>query len=91
MRNFISNRNILGNGNKSNKLIYLLMGFFGIILFFIFLLVYKPIDRYRKGIYLQALDPDKLSDDERWDKERTIREYENERTRRKMMRQDIYA
>jgi len=91
MRNFISNINILGNGNKSNKLIYLLMGFFGFVLFFLFLLVYKPIDRYRKGRTLQALDPDKLSDDERWDKERTIQEYENERTRRKMMRQDIYA
>ena len=36
-------------------------------------------------------NPDNLSDDEQWSKERTIREYENERTRRKMMRQDIYA
>ena len=91
MRNFISNRNILGNGNKSNKLIYLLMGFFGIVLFFIFLLVYKPIDRYRKGRTLQALNPSKLSEDEKWDKKRTIQEYDNERSRRKMLRQDIYA
>ena len=80
-----------------NRLIYLLMGFIGIVLFFLSLLVYKPIDRYRKGITLQALYPDKLSDDEKGDKgnrivkARTIREYENERSRRKMLRQGIYA
>jgi len=79
--------NILGNG----KYIYLSMIISCIVLFFTFLIYYKPIDRYRKGRTLQALNPSKLSEDEKWDKKRTIQEYDNERSRRKMLRQDIYA
>jgi hypothetical protein len=84
-------KDIVGKIKSDNRLLYLLFGFFGIILFFIFLLVYKPVGFYKKGRNLQALDPDKLPEDQRWSRERTIREYKAERNRRKMMRQDIYA
>lgn len=77
--------------NNSNKLIYLIAGFVGFVLFMIFLLIYKPVSRYQKGRYLQALDPNSIPESQRWSRERTIRELENERSRRKMMRQDIYA
>ena len=77
--------------NSSNKLIYFLAGFIGFVLFMIFLLIYKPVSRYQKGRYLQAIDPNSLPESQRWSRERTIRELENERSRRKMMRQDIYA
>ena len=81
----------MGNILDNNRLIYFVAGFIGFILFILFLLVYRPLDRYRKGRTLQALDPDKLPEDQRWSRERTIREYKAERNRRKMMRQDIYA
>jgi hypothetical protein len=58
---------------------------------FLFIIVYKPTSRYKRGKYLQALHPSKLSKDERWSRERAIQELENERNRRKMMNNDIYS
>ena len=84
-------RNVNGNRFINNKLIYLIAGFIGFVLFIVFLLIYKPVSRYDKGKTLQALDPNSLPESQRWSRERTIRELENERSRRRMMRQDIYA
>ena len=82
----------MGNIVDNNRLIYFVAGFIGFILFILFLLVYRPLDRYRKGRTLQALDPDKLPEDQRWSRERTIQELEKERRRRRrMMKRDIYA
>ena len=84
--------NIVGNKYTSNnRLFYFVAGFIRFILFILFLLVYRPLDRYRKGRTLQALDPDKLPEDQRWSRERTIQELEKERRRRRMMKRDIYA
>ena len=84
-------KGISGNRFSNNRLIYFVAGFVAFVLFMIFILIYKPLSRYDKGKTLQALDPDSLPESERWSKERTIRELENERSRRRMMRQDIYA
>ena len=82
---------VIDFGFKSNRMFYFLFSFFCIILLFWFLFIYKPRDRYRNAKYLQAIYPDKLPEDQRWSRARTIREYKNEKKKRKMMRQGIYA
>ena len=77
--------------NNSDNYIYLVVGICSFIMLFLFIIVYQPTSRYRRGKYLQALHPSKLSKDERWSRERTIQELENERTRRKMMNSNIYS
>lgn len=77
--------------NNSNSVLYLIIGFFTLIMIFLFVIVYQPTSRYTRGKYLQALHPSKLSKEERWSRERTIEELEKERTRRKMINRDIYS
>ena len=69
---------------KSKSVLYLVTGFFTLIMLFLFIIVYKPVSRYDRGKYLQALHPSELGD-ERWSRERAIAELEKERYRRKMM------
>ena len=82
---------VIDLGFKSNRMFYFLFGFFCMILLFLLLFVYKSPDRYRNAKYLQAIYPDKLPEDQRWSRERTIQELEKERSRRRMMKRDIYA
>ena len=71
--------------NNSNSVLYLVVGFFTLIMIFLFIIVYKPVSRYDRAKYLQALHPSELGEDERWSRERAIAELEKERYRRKMM------
>ena len=82
---------IIDLGFKSNRMFYFLFGFFCMILLFLLLFVYKSPDRYRNAKYLQAIYPDKLPEDQRWSRSRSIRAYKDEKKRRKMMGQGIYA
>jgi len=79
--------------NKKNdiSLIYLIGGFIAFILCFLFMIISNPLRKSEKGRKLQALDPDKLSEGERWSKKRSIKELDNERWRRKNMRRNVYA
>ena len=71
--------------NNSNSILYLVAGFFTLIMVFLFIIVYKPVSRYNRAKYLQAVHPSDLGEDERWSRERAIDELEKERTRRRMM------
>mgnify|MGYP001487621285 CR=1 FL=1 len=71
--------------NKSLIIYYEVLGFFTLIMIFLFIIVYKPINIYDRGKYLQALHPSKLNEDEIWSRERAIIELEKEKNRRRIM------